>query len=146
MNTPYEALKVLVEALDAQQKMYDESQRILSDPSTTNESRKAVLQASWKAGDSMRAAVKQAREVLASPNPAQNLFTLLADWIEYEADLWEVPLPEEFQQHGDTEAELRVALGVVFRQWARGEPLPFHYGGEHLQEINQIITGKLSRA
>lgn len=75
---------------------------------------------------------------------AQELCTYLADWIEYGADLQEVPLPEEFKQHGDTEAELRVALGVVFRQWARGEPLPSHYGGIDLQEINQLLTGRKS--
>jgi len=79
---------------------------------------------------------------LLTPPRLEHLLTLLSDWVQYGADLHEVPLPEDFIQDGDPEAELRAALGIIFAQWARGEPLPLHYGGENLPEINYILTGR----
>lgn len=71
---------------------------------------------------------------------ARTLCALLAEWVEY-ADLAEIPLPENFHQHDDDEASTRVAMGTALRQLSRGEPLPFHYGGPGLQEINRAATG-----
>lgn len=67
MVTPYEALKNLVESLDVEQREWDESQRILSDPSTTIEARRVTVQAAWKSADARKIAMMKAREVLSIP-------------------------------------------------------------------------------